>query len=186
MDRYLSLLIIIIYCISCSQEVSRNDNKDLEIVRNDSINGLEHISSSIPGLDDTTNFDYASYYILIADTGREYVSLNKNMFVLNRELNIPIDTMGRSYHVVKDLIALPDIDEDELYAGNYFPRRFPSEHLSLEYLDFYTENAGDKTIALVAGIYEAERSADSALAVLHSVNQNAFKIKAKVFIGCMH
>ncbi|MBX2930638.1 MAG: hypothetical protein KF781_01685 [Chitinophagaceae bacterium] len=87
------------------------------------------------------------------------------------------------------MIALPDDDEDEIYAGDYFPRRFPSEtteNLSLEYLNFYQENARDKTIALVAGIYEKENSADSALIILKKVEQRGFKIKAKIYTGCMH
>ena len=108
------------------------------------------------------------------------------MFDLNGQLNIPIDTMGRFYNKTKNLIALPDDDEDELYAGDYFPRRFPSENLSLEYLDFYQKKAGDKTIALITGIYENEKSADSALTVLHKTEEKVFKIKADIYLGCMH
>ena len=94
--------------------------------------------------------------------------------------------MGRFYNKSKNLIALPDNDKDEIYAGDYFPRRFPSDNLSLEYLNFYQRQAGKKTIALVTGIYETEKGADSALAVLHRSEKKVFKIKADIYVGCMH
>ena len=108
------------------------------------------------------------------------------MFYLNTKLNIPIDTMGRSYNKNKDLIAVPEDSEDEIYAGDYFPRRFPSGNLSLEYLDFYQSQAGEKTMALVSGIYETEKSADSALFVLRKAEKKVFKIKADIYVGCLH
>jgi hypothetical protein len=94
--------------------------------------------------------------------------------------------MGRFYNKTKNLIALPDKDEDEIYAGDYFPRRFPSDNLSLEYLNFYQEQSGEKTIALVTGIYETERSADSALTVLRKTADKVFKIKAYIYVGCVY
>jgi hypothetical protein len=136
-------------------------------------------------IEDTTDFENATYFVLVADTSLNYSVLHKKMFYLNRKLNIPIDTMGRYYNKTKNLIALPDDDEDDLYAGDYFPRRFPSDNLSLEYLDFYQRKATEKTIALVAGIYETEKSADSALTVLRKKEQKAFKIKADIFVGCL-
>ena len=94
--------------------------------------------------------------------------------------------MGRFYNKAKDLIALPDDDEDELYAGDYFPKRFPSETLSLEYLNFYHQNSGVKTIALVTGIFESEKSADSVSLLLKTVENSVFKITAEMDISCMH
>jgi hypothetical protein len=81
---------------------------------------------------------------------------------------------------------LPDNDEDEMYAGDYFPRRFPSHSLSLEYLALYYREAGEKTIALVTGIYETEKSADSSVAILQSIEKNVFKIKTNIYVGCLH
>ncbi|MEZ4805298.1 MAG: hypothetical protein R2852_07405 [Bacteroidia bacterium] len=94
--------------------------------------------------------------------------------------------MGRFYNSKKDLITLPDDDEDEVYAGDYFPRRYPSGYMSLEYLDFYQRAAREKTIALVTGIFETAIEADSALSVLQSMEKKAFKIKSEMYMGCMH
>lgn len=136
--------------------------------------------------EEVTNYDYATYFIVVADTSKDYYLLHKKMFDLNKQLNIPVDTMRRLYNKSKDLIALPDDDEDEMYAGEYFPRRFPSNTLSLEYLNIYQEQAGEKTIALVTGIYETETSADSVVTILQETEKKAFKIKANMYIGCMH
>lgn len=135
---------------------------------------------------DSLDYDYSTYFIVVADTANDYFVLHRKMFELNRQWQIPIDTMGRFFNVSKNLIALPDDDEDEIYAGDYFPRRFPSEHLSIEYMDFYRGHSGDKMMALISGIYESEKSADSALYVLRKSAPNAFKISSEVYIGCMH
>ena len=133
---------------------------------------------------DTTDYDNATYSVVIIDTGRSYSELRGKMFRISRNANLPIDTMGRYFNKKKDLIALPDNDADEQYAGDFFPRRIPSEFLSLEYLDFYQLHARAKTMALVAGLYESEQRADSALYVLNRLDSKAFKVKAAIFVGC--
>ena len=135
---------------------------------------------------DSAGRDLATYFVVVADTSLDYHFLHKEMFDLNQQFNISIDTMGRSYNQTKNLIALPDNADDEIYAGDYYPRRYPSENLSLEYLDFYQTCAGKKTIALVTGIYETEKSADSVLMVLRQTEKKVFKIKSEIYIGCMH
>ncbi|MGV3541453.1 MAG: hypothetical protein ACO1OQ_16675, partial [Rufibacter sp.] len=89
--------------------------------------------------------EYATYYVTIADTGQSYFPLRAEMVRLSKEMNLPVDTMGRYYDRKKDLIVLPEDDEDEVYAGDYFPRRNPDAFLSLEYLDLYQDKAKEKT-----------------------------------------
>lgn len=129
---------------------------------------------------------YADYYVVIADTGNNYYSLRDKMFDISHTTGITIDTLDRFYNPKKDLIQLPDnYPEDDIYQGDYFPRRYPSQNLSLEYLDWYKDGAKAKTIALIRGIYENKTSADSALKVLESI-QTAFVIKSHIYVGCMH
>lgn len=135
---------------------------------------------------DSLDENYATYFVVIADTGQDYYLLRKKMIQLNTMLNQSIDTLGRSYNTTKNLIALANDDEDAIYAGEYFPRRFPSNTLSLEYLGVYQQNAGEKTIALVSGIFETPLEADSALRMVKAIEASAFQIKATLFIGCMH
>jgi hypothetical protein len=144
-----------------------------------------------------TDDQYETVYVVIVDTSLDYYYLDNKMFELNKKLKMPIDTMKRYYNESKNLIALPDNDEDESYAGNYFPRRFPAmetsdltkpvpEYLSLEYLYGYGKPTTEKTIALVAGIYENESGADSALTIIKSEDLHAFVSKTRMYIGCIH
>lgn len=132
------------------------------------------------------NPDISIDFVVIADTGLDYYALNKKMYDLNKQLRLDVDTMNRYYNKKKNEIILRENDEDKMYAGQYFPRRFPSESLSLEYLDTYQEGAGKKTIALVAGIYENSKSADSALKVLKTADNKSFTLKAAINTGCAH
>ncbi len=181
------LIICIVLLYACKPTSSNKINASKQTSKVDTTSVLK---TSVSGetLEQTTETasDYAAYYIVIADTGQDYFVLRKKMFGLNSKLNLPIDTMGRLFNAGKNLIALPENDEDELYAGEYFPRRFPSINLSLEYLNFYQKEAGQKTIALVTGIYETNQQADNACKVLRKTEKKAFKIKAEIYVGCMH
>ena len=164
-----------------------SDSKDRAIIQvGDTTVVQDTVVPEFVSAPDVGNEEYAMYYIVIADTGKLYGSLFESMNLLSKSLPLEVDLMGRSYNNKKDLIALPDNAEDEIYAGDYFPRRYPSKSLSLEYLDFYKAGAGNKTIALVSGIYETETKADSALDRLRMFEPGSFKLKSKVYIGCMH
>ena len=130
--------------------------------------------------------EYGHYFVVIADTGNDYYTLQQLMLKLSRESGIEIDTMGRFYNAEKNLIALPDDDEDEIYAGDYYPRRFPGQSLSLEYLNMYLPESADKTIALVIGIYETAPEADSMLTRLKPFAPQIFTIQSELYLGCMH
>lgn len=134
--------------------------------------------------DDSLN--YANYYIIVADTGLSYPKLNLQMKKLAKALRMQIDTLGRYYNEKENLISLPKSSEDEIYAGEYYPRRIPSESLSLEYLNYYSDKARQKTIALFTGMYDEPKRADSALTSVQRINPRAFKLYSKVYIGCMH
>ena len=125
-------------------------------------------------------------YVVVADTGRHYMELREQMFSYQNTLRQQIDTMERTYDKAKDLIALPHNHQDEIYAGDYLPRRYPSSTLSLEYLNLYQERASEKSIALVTGIYEHRESADSALTILKKINSKAFVVKSDIYMGCIH
>lgn len=169
------LIVLLIFCCLGCNEAPEQDTPALS-VKNEAIESpveLEEVYS-----------EYETYFVVIADTGNDYVALRKIMFELSDELHCEIDTMGRSFNQEKQLISLPEDDDDEMYAGDYFPRRFRSKTLSLEYLDLYV---GDKSaIALVTGIFIDEKAADSALVSTKILAPNAFKVRTEMFVGCMH
>jgi hypothetical protein len=135
---------------------------------------------------DSLDSQYATYFVVVADTSRSYSALHGQMLRLSRQYALRIDTLGRYFDTRKNQIVLPENDEDEMYAGDYYPRRQPSHSLSLEYLIEYKDQAGAKTMALVTGIYEREASADSALAVLGKADNKVFKLKSSMYVGCIH
>ena len=131
---------------------------------------------------------YMNAYIVIADTSQNYVELRKKMFGINEKLKTEIDTMGRGFNREKNLICLPENDEDEIYAGDYFPRRYPSETLSLEYLVYYTngKKPTEGTIALVTIITDNKEKADKKLAEIKKYSDKAFIVNSQIYMGCMH
>jgi hypothetical protein len=188
--KQLLYIAFIFFLSACGSPASDKSTAESIVNKQDTAAFVSMISVGSPvnnnQPEDTTDYNYATYFVVVADTNPSYYLLHKKMFSLAQQLHLPIDTMGRYFNKTKNTIALPDDDEDEMYAGGYFPRRFPSQHLSLEYLPVYQKTAGENTIALIAGIYETENSADSALTLLKQKEKNGFKIKATIFVGCMH
>ena len=178
--KQIFIAITCLFFAACGENLNKNETA----VVGDSAASFVDTLSEI-GMDDMPS-EYASYYIVIADTSKVYSKLQQSMYGLADKALYEIDTMNRYYDSKKDLICLPENDEDEMYRGDYFPRRSPSPTLSLEYMNFYKPGAGEKTIALVAGIYEGEAEANARLADVEKVINSAFVIKSEVFVGCMH
>jgi hypothetical protein len=191
MKGYLHLLLAIVFT-SCGMNSSQGKYTEDSVKRDSSavVFPASHLAAQQPDsmqdAVDSTDYDHATYYVVVADTSLNYYDLHRKMFSLSEQLALSIDTLGRTFDSFKNLIALPEDDEDELFAGDYHPRRFPSTTLSLEYLILYEPTAGEKTIALVTGIFENEARADSALLMLKRVESKSFKIKADMYIGCIH
>lgn len=126
------------------------------------------------------------FFLVVTDTGRDYFELRKQMFRISAATKQEIDTLDRFYNPERKQITLPLDSEDEIYAGEYFPRRFSSESLSLEQYDAYVPKSTPQTFALVAGMYDNRRGADSLARILKPANKNTFVLETMLFIGCMH
>jgi len=180
----ITIIFLSLFCLFACDTKS-NENKKVTFSANPH-DSISNVKTPVVLESKATGNEESVYFVIVADTSLNYFTLHKKMFELQRNFNFPIDTMGRYFNKDKNLIALPDNSEDEMYAGEYLPRRFPSSDLSLEYLKFYQSQANNKTIALVIGIYESEKEADSVLTVLHKVEKKVFKIKAKIYEDCIH
>lgn len=132
------------------------------------------------------NENYMNIYVVVADTSQVYQDLKIKMIDLREKLNIEIDTMGRGYDLKKDLICLPENDQDEMYAGDYFPRRFPSKTISIEYLSLYNRESGEKSIGIIVGIFDNKNKAENSLKKLKDFTNGAYIIKANIYRGCLH
>lgn len=196
MQKYLLIICIILLLEACGNKAVQQNETDTVTTQQDTSQLAQTAVAAPDAHDDDDEHehnvasdslpDYASYYFVIADTGRDYHTLHSKMMAMHRKLNFPIDTLEREYNQTKDLIALPENHEDELYAGEYFPRRFPSVHFSLEYLNTYAEKYPEKTIALVAGISETKRGADSILTIIKKEDPQAFRFRSSIYVGCAH
>ena len=131
---------------------------------------------------------YMDAFIVVSDTSEDYLGLREKMFQLSENLGFEIDTMGRGFNTNKNLICLPDNDEDEIYAGEYFPRRYPSEALSLEHLNYYSkgQKPSSRTIALVVMITDEKEKAELKVKQINKYSESAFIINTKLYMGCMH
>lgn len=127
-----------------------------------------------------------TFYMVIADTGLNYQALRRKMTGLQQQLHLEIDTLGRIYSTEKQRIIVPENDEDEMYAGDYYPRRGAGENLSIEQMDAYLNGSRPKNMGLVAGIYTDQASGDQALKKVKQQELKAFLLKADIFMGCMH
>lgn len=173
------LIISLCFVVACG---SRQADKVISTQRIDSIK-----YDSVQGKSDEEYYsEVDTFFIVIADTGGNYDVLRQQMVSIAMAKNLTIDTMGRYYDAKKDLIQLPDDDEDEVYRGDYYPRRFPSNNLSIEYLSLYKPVSGEKTMAIVTSIFEDDHSADSAKQTLIHTYPKTFVIKAEIYTGCLH
>ncbi|MFY7734867.1 MAG: hypothetical protein ACOVSR_15410, partial [Bacteroidia bacterium] len=180
-------LILLFYLTACGTKSADKKVVEVDTIKVDTAIGIQNkVMPENIAIAETSELDSATYFVVVADTSTDYYMLHTKMFDLHSKLNLPIDTMRRYYNKAKNLIALPETDQDEVYAGDYYPRRNPSVNLSLEYLNIYQRQSGEKTIALVTGIYETEKSADSALTVLDKTEKKVFKVKAELYMGCIH
>jgi hypothetical protein len=184
--RPLLYLFIAIILVSCEPSTENQSAKLTELPRvidsSLAIMPIVAVDTSMVAEDD----NYATYYVVILDSSKNYYDLHQKMFELHNTLKIPIDTMGRYFNATKNLIALPDNDEDEIYAGEYLQRRFPSENLSIEYLQTYKADASKNMMCLVTGIYTASSFADTLCSTLKAKESKIFVSKSKLYIGCTH
>lgn len=132
------------------------------------------------------NPDIETLYVLIADTGKNYAILNSQMYAIAKQTQWQVDTLGRYFNTKKNKIVLREDDSDELYAGEYFPRRFPSTTLSMEYMDTYTPGANEAMMGIVAGIFEKQADGEKALQTIKAFCTNARLVKADIYVGCIH
>ena len=137
------------------------------------------------GSDDSSG-DYAEYYLTIADSGTNYYGLDKEMYMLHNITHLRIDTMNRHYDKIKKEIVVSENDDDELYRGEYYPRRDNGVYLSIEHLNAYTDYTGRRVTALVAAMCDTKETADSVLSIIRTYCPGAYVYKQRVYVGCMH
>ncbi|RPD38411.1 hypothetical protein [Chitinophaga barathri] len=127
-------------------------------------------------------------YVVVADTGMDYYALRGMLDGVKAITGQEIDTLGRYYDAAKDSVILPVDDEDEMWAGAYYPRWAIGPSGSIEYLDIYRkhEDTSSSMLAAVAGLFVEKREADSTAELIRKQYNKAWVMKTQVYMGCMH
>lgn len=189
MLKRLHIICLICYLSGCSPKGDNDQQQPTITADQDSTpikTSPEQVMEPEDSLPTEADADYAWYHIVVVDTSDRYDQLMEKLRSIESRNGLKVDLMGRYFDKKKQAIILPENDEDELYAGSYFPRRYPGNTLSIEYMNAFTPQAGNKTMALVARIAEKKKDADSLMNVLKANHSNTHIITSKVFIGCMH
>lgn len=179
------LLLLIPLFAACNSLDKKDEKTKVKTTTNDTT------ATSVMEIEEDSINWFTDYYLVIADKSSNYKDLNKKMVELNQEYKIAIDTLGRYYHSDRNEIILPEDDEDEIYQGEYFPRRYESESISIEYEYIYLNDQLEPkkyptTMILVAGMYDDKEKADSLQNILQKKYPKTYVLKSKVYQGCMH
>lgn len=184
MKYYLVLLTIVLAsCGNATDNTKENaDATDTSTVQP----VMSHADSVAEGLIYDESQDYATMYMVIPDTGKDYYKIRQKMFDIHNKTKLSIDTLGKYFDQAKQKIILPEDSEDEMYAGDYIFRRFGEDFMSIEYLSSYQERCDEHTMALVAGIFDNKNSADSLMTIITKAGFPCHVMQTEMFVGCMH
>lgn len=186
----ITLLALLVFLCSCQDSKTKEKSKT-SISETETIPPQENLKKDTTLTEDKVEFvedfsEYEDFYIVITDTSKNYPALRSKMFEINQLSGIEIDTLGRFYDPIKKKICFQETEEeiDNPYIGDYFPRRFPNESLSIEHYDFYNEKADSTTLSIVIAIYEDAFKADSLEYELKKKKIPSFIIKSAIYTGC--
>lgn len=191
---YLRLLGLFIFCAACSQSTPNNSvHSDSVAIQSASLSDSVLLdSSSVLPISNSLSVDrdlgddmMQDYFIVVADTSRNYYYLRNTMYDVSKKSGLIFDSLGRIFDPKRGIIVPYDSD-DEMYAGEYFPRRFEGSELSIEYYNSYVQQSHKSNMVLVAGQYTEEYAAQKQLRKIKQFCPNAYIIPAKLYNGCMH
>lgn len=181
--RVFTLFVAVLFLVSCNnnsvQQTPHKVDSNCALLPNQALEKLDSMADG--GYD-----DMQEVWVLVGDTSQNYYALDAEMYLWAGQLNWVIDTMERYYNKKKKTLVVSEKSEDEMYRGEYFPRRFGTETLSIEYLNTYSKYTTSHTFALVLGIYDSEVEAKKVLNKSIKVSQRAFVLPSFLYMGCMH
>lgn len=135
----------------------------------------------------------------MAAAGYHYDSLRSIALETAGLLHAEFDTFHRYYHPLKKRIVLPNDFEDDIWAGEYYPRRVGERFVSIEMRDAYIDTLTVKSetareafyadtlkMFVFAAMYPEKKSADSILHILKPRFKEAAIIPDEIYMGCMH
>jgi hypothetical protein len=185
MKQLFSGCIIILFsaCAQKTPELIKGDKHDTVKVTQTSAYGDTMQQSTVA---DTA--ESAIYYIVEVAKGYNFDSLKNISANAVSILGSRFEMLDRIYKSGKGIIV-PENDNDELYQGEYYPRRpFEDQNfVSIEMsFGFNTEEADTLKMVSIAGIYSLKEQADSVVSLLQGKIPTTKTVKRELYLGCMH
>ena len=82
-------------------------------------------------------------YIVVLSQSDDYAGLVKRAKGISSDTGIKYDGEGMVYDPKRGLI-IPDDSDDDMWAGSYYPRRYDSRFISIEYSKYYLDKPKGK------------------------------------------
>ncbi|MBO9702523.1 MAG: hypothetical protein J7604_20095 [Sporocytophaga sp.] len=187
-------IVALVALLSCASE----ENKPTEVLASDTSVVEKQPDVSEEAVETSEESDLELNYIVSVAEGYNYDSLKTIALQTADKLSFKFDTLGRYYNPQKGIV-LPDDDEDEMWAGEYFFRRNGENLVSVEMSYAYTDTSisnnepelekhrQDTTkMFVLAMMYLNKKSADSLANIIKVDYPSAKVFPAQIYMGCMH
>jgi hypothetical protein len=186
------MIILLIYFFSCSGDP--NQKKEVGVIK---------IETAVDSSDNEANYisedEYELKYVVSVSAGYNYDSLRRMAVEVSDFFNFKFDTLSRYFNSTKKKIVLPDNYDDDMWAGEYFFRRFGDDFVSVEMSSAYIDTLTEKNeiardvfykdslkMFVFANMYSSKSQADSLVKLLKPKFQHARSIPTQIYMGCMH
>jgi hypothetical protein len=183
MKQVLFLILVIFTIVSC-QETPKNQTSSklpeaIVVTDTSSMSESESVEE---------NNDVETFYIVQVAEGKDFETLYELSKKAASVLGSKVDMQERIYVQDKGIIV-PENSDDDIYSGEYYPRRpFDDQNfLSIEMAYAYKTNEKDTLKMIVlANIFENKAQSDSVVKLLLPKFKEAKTLKSELFMGCMH
>ena len=175
------ILLLTSFLAQCTSPAPKATNQQTDTVSTLQGNNSEEIS-------ETKNEDYQTAFVVVLDTSDQFQKMYDLAMSTSRKFNVPFDTVQKSYFPETNIWGVSQSSDDEIYRGEYFPRRNGSEKdmLSLEYQYWYDKKGNDKNLMLVTNIFSFSMDAEQSVAAWRKHFPQAFILQCEMYMGCMH
>jgi len=184
MKQLFSGLIILLMCDCKQKPAAIKENKIDSILTQNTVVIEDTTEKQI----DDPEQEYANYYLIQVATGHNFDSLKTISSNAVSILKSKFSMLDRIYKSGKGIIV-PENDGDEIYSGEYYPRRpFDDQNfVSIEMANGFSDKEADTLqMVAIAGVYSLKSQADSVATLLKGKIPTVKTIQHEMYLGCMH
>jgi hypothetical protein len=181
--KVISLLILLAFAFSCNPNRNQKSEK---LSQNDSTQTDSNLVE--PPAQDIVDEEMQTAFMVILDSSTDYHALRSSAEKTATDYQLEFDTLEKQYYPDKNLWGVALWSEDEIYRGEYYPRRSDDEKhpLSLEYQQWYDDRSREKNLVLMAGIFSFSLESEEYLNKFREKFPHAYILQKEIYMGCMH